>query len=708
MTFLNPLLLVALAAVGVPLMLHLLNVRQPTQVDFSSLAFVKTIERAAVQKIKVKRWLLLALRMLAVACIVMAFARPYWGSATGTLFGPDARSALGVVVDNSASMQQDGPSGPYLDQALQRAQGVLHTLTTGDQAGIWPTVPAPDAAPALVRTQDAARADLDAVALRGGTPDLANRALAAAEAVAQSGQPRTVVYVTSDFQQTRLGDSLRTAWPEGVPLALLPVDTQPRANTGVTALRVASPIVEAGQPVRIEATVAQSGAAPEEVVASLYFDDTRVAQTTVSPRPDAPVTAAFTATPATRGWVSARVEVESDAFAPDDTRYLTFFVPDTRNVLVVRGAGQSTRFVELALSEAVAGDAVDFRTTVIERAALAETDLAAYDAVLLVGPERIASGERTRLRQYVAGGGGVLLFPHRALQADSYTALFEAWGGGQVSGLSGSPGGEASVATLERAAFDHPLFNGMFDARAPTQDRALERPGIWAALNWQPRGAGQTLIALSTGAPFLYEWPLGQGRALAMAVAPSLDWSELPTRGLFVPLLYRSIFYATAGESVQGPNVSIGVPDTRTVQGLAPDAALSLQGPNDAPPLRIEATPRPGGAGITVPALPAPGVYTLRADGQPVLRLAANHNASLTELAPADPESAAAHYRSLGVPSVQVLSVEARPESVASALEAQRAGGALWNVFLGLALICLLAEMAVARLWTPETAAPSA
>ena len=704
MTFLNPLLLVALAAVGVPLMLHLLNVRQPTQVDFSSLAFVKTIEKAAVQKIKVKRWLLLALRMLAVAFLVMAFARPQWGEGAGTLLGPDARSALGIVVDNSPSMQQNGPSGPYLDQAVQRAQGVLRTLRPGDQAGIWPTVPDPDISSALVRTQEAARADLDALEPRGGTPALADRALDAAQAVAQSGQPRKVVYVASDFQRTRLGDSLRTDWPDDVTLALLPVDTQPRPNTGITDLHVASPIVEAGQPVRVEMTVSQVGAAPEEIAASLYFDDERVAQTAVSPAENSK--ASFTATPTARGWVQVRAELEGDAFTPDDTRHATFFVPDTRKVLVVRGRGQSTRFVELALSEEVTGGAVAFNTTVVERSALAQTDIGAYDAVLLVGPQRIASGERTRLKQYVERGGGVLLFPHPTANADSYTALFQAWGGGQVRGVSGTPGGNTSVATLQRAAFDHPLFNTMFDARDAASEPSLERPAIWAALDWQPRGGGQTLIELSTGNPFLYEWPLGQGRALAAAVAPTLDWSELPTRGLFVPLLYRSIFYATAGASVEGPSVQTGTPSTRIVQGLAPDAELTLRSPGRAP-VRVDATPRPGGAQVELPAISSPGVYALQATGNLVQSIAVNHSSVLTDLAPATADEAVAHYENLGVKAVQALSVEARPEAVAKALQKQQAGGALWNVFLMLALACLISEMAVSRLWTPESATPS-
>ena len=704
MTFLNPFALLALVAVGIPLMLHLLNLRQPTTVDFSSLAFVETIEKAAVQRIQVKRWLLLALRILALACLVLAFSRPYWGEGTGTMFGPDARSSIGVVVDNSSSMIQDGPSGAYFDQATQRAQGVLRTVGTGDQVGIWPTLPDEGARSGLVRTAEAAQSDLDALSISGGTPALADRALDAAQAVANAAQPRQVVYVASDFQRTRLGDSLRTSWPDDVTLALLPVDTQPRPNTGVTHARVASPMIEAGSPIDIEASITHIGDAPESVTASLYFNDERVAQSNVSPVADDSVTTTFAASPPDAGWVEARIELEGDAFASDDTRYLSFYVPETREVLLVRESGQPTRFVELALSDAVAGDDIRIETTTIDRTDLSRTNLEDYDAVLLVGPQRLASGERSRLRQYVEEGGGAFLFPHPTPDLESYSALFEAWGGGQATGLSGDPEGDTSIATLDDAAFDHPLFAGMFDASDPTRSPELERPAVWAALDIAPAGGqGQTLMSLSTGAPFLHEWRPGQGRALVSAVAPNLEWSELPTQGLFVPLLYRSLFYISAGSSVEGPSLQTGQPETFTIRQADQAESIRLEGPDDTT-LHPTAHPRPGGWTIDVPPISTPGVYTLRTDSAVLQYVAVNHAPTLTDLRPAPPNEAAAHFEEIGVPAVETVSVEARPEAVAAALEQQQAGGALWNVFVMMALIFLAAEMLVARLWTPEAA----
>ena len=76
MGFLNPLLLVGLAAAAIPIVVHLFNFRRPQRVDFSTLRFVREIEATAMRRVRIRQWLLLALRTLAVLFLVLAFARP--------------------------------------------------------------------------------------------------------------------------------------------------------------------------------------------------------------------------------------------------------------------------------------------------------------------------------------------------------------------------------------------------------------------------------------------------------------------------------------------------------------------------------------------------------------------------------------------------------------------------------------------------------
>ena len=104
MSFLNPLVLLALAAAAIPLLIHLLNLRKPQQVDFSSLTFIKELQRSTMQRVKIKQWLLLALRTLALLFLILAFARPTLTGNLAGVLGGQGPAALGVVVDTSPSM----------------------------------------------------------------------------------------------------------------------------------------------------------------------------------------------------------------------------------------------------------------------------------------------------------------------------------------------------------------------------------------------------------------------------------------------------------------------------------------------------------------------------------------------------------------------------------------------------------------------------
>ena len=62
MTFLNPLVLFGRAAAAIPLIIYLFNVRRPKKVDFSSLVLIKALEKRTIKRVRLKQWLLLALR----------------------------------------------------------------------------------------------------------------------------------------------------------------------------------------------------------------------------------------------------------------------------------------------------------------------------------------------------------------------------------------------------------------------------------------------------------------------------------------------------------------------------------------------------------------------------------------------------------------------------------------------------------------------
>jgi len=705
-SFLNPFVLLALATVAVPLLLHLLNLRRPQKVDFSSLAFVKELQNSAVQRVRIKQWLLLALRMLAVACLVLAFAQP---TLTGGLasVGESVRTARAIVIDNSPSMTLTDKNGAYIDQAKARAREVVAASNEGDDLLVQPLARVDASGTAsLMQSAAAARDGIDRVSVAAGASSLADAIRRAADRLTESTAPRRVVYVISDLQTSALGDSVATAMPEGVAATLLPVGTRSHSNVGVTDVSVRSRIVEVGQPVQIEATVVNYGSEPlPDAVASVYLEDERVAQSTATLNPGQPATLSFTATPGTRGWIRGRVEIENDAFSADDARPFVLHVPRERRVLVVRGEGQPTRYVDLALSSEMIADRLAFQTETISEDALPSTDLGAYDAVLLVGPRSVSSGEVSAIRRYVERGGGVMVFPSAQAQPQDYTALFEALGGGAFRGFSGELGARRPIATFDRVDTEHPLFEGVFDRSggAGSGRSRVESPDVYYALNTPAAGArGQTLIELSNGFPFLQEMRSGQGVALVAAVAPSTEWSDLPVRGLFIPLLYRSVYYLSAGSSVTGETVTAGRASELRITGVSPQESLRLIGPRGTDRVP-EQRSLFGATLLEVGAdLHATGIYDVKAGETQVRRIAVALDAAESNLATSSVEEARTQ---LGT----VLGIDVQPlettdsESVAQALERQRAGTEIWNVFLALALAFLVAEQVIARQWKPET-----
>jgi hypothetical protein len=705
-SFLNPFALLAMAAVVVPLFLHLFNLRQPQTVDFSSLAFVQELQETAVQRVRIKEWLLLALRMLAIACLVLAFAQPTLTGDLGGVAGRTVRTAHALVVDNSLSMRVGSEEGgTALDQAKDRASGVLRTVGGDDEVVVWPTARRGEQEPSLSTNPGVAEDALSALEPRAGAASLARSVAAAAEAVAASDAPRRVVYVAGDFQRSTLGDSIATQVPDGVEVRLLPVGTRAAANVGVTDVSVVSRIAEVGEPVQIEATLVNHGDEPlPNYVASVYLDDERVAQTTTTLEPGLQRTVSFTVTPQRRGWLRGAVATESDDFPPDDRHHFTLHVPEERRVLVVRGTGQQTRYVDLALSSEMTANRIAFQRTAIEESALASAELGQYDTVLLVGPRSLSSGAVDALTRYVERGGGVLLFPSEQATPQTYDGLLQALGAGRVQGFSGSLSGEGSVASFDRVDLEHPLFEGVF-SRERRPDAEIEQPRIYYTANLRPSGrSGQTLIELTSGVPFLHETRMGSGALLWMAVAPTPRWSDLPVRGLFVPLLYRSVYYLSAGASVAGEQLVAGAPGELRISGLPPGTSLRLVGPEG-----TEVAPEQRSLfGATLlrvgRSLDQPGVYDVQAGETLVRRVAVNVDPAESDLRVAPADSAAARLQSVLRAPVQPVEGSGAAE-VAETLRTQQAGTEIWNVFLLLALAFLVAEMVVARVWRPETAA---
>src|SRR5215207_9382897 len=132
MSFLAPLFFVALAGLAIPVLLHLTQREKKQIVHFPSLMFVRRIPYQSVRRRKIHNWLLLFVRLAALALIVAAFARPLFRTGTPIVASGTGARELVVLLDTSYSMSY----GDRWAQARTAAEDALRGLNASDRASL--------------------------------------------------------------------------------------------------------------------------------------------------------------------------------------------------------------------------------------------------------------------------------------------------------------------------------------------------------------------------------------------------------------------------------------------------------------------------------------------------------------------------------------------------------------------------------------------
>ncbi|HYE02778.1 MAG TPA: BatA domain-containing protein [Phycisphaerales bacterium] len=259
MTFLHAGLAVAgVAAVAIPIIIHLLMRRRRTPVRWAAMRFVIEAYKAQRRRLLVERWLLLAVRCLVVLLAGLAIARP---ALTGTGAAAGGRTVY-LLVDNSiaAGVEPAGAPGTALERHRRTALGVLDALgagATGELAADRCAVIAlaGPAEPAILPASadlDAARAALNELAPSASRADLPGGLALAASAIRASlerdaagpAPGRVFVVVLSDFYSG--GAEVTAALPVLPPgvrvLASVPARDSP-GNLAITGLDPLRPVM---------------------------------------------------------------------------------------------------------------------------------------------------------------------------------------------------------------------------------------------------------------------------------------------------------------------------------------------------------------------------------------------------------------------------------------------------------------------------------
>src|SRR5258708_6748582 len=123
MTFLQPFILWGLPLILLSVLIHLLNRMRHRPQPWAAMRFLVSATRSSVSNARLRQWLILALRVLAVLMLVLFLGRPLAGGWLGWALSP-APDAILILLDRSASMETALPGG-----GLSRREQALRSLS---------------------------------------------------------------------------------------------------------------------------------------------------------------------------------------------------------------------------------------------------------------------------------------------------------------------------------------------------------------------------------------------------------------------------------------------------------------------------------------------------------------------------------------------------------------------------------------------------
>ena len=224
--FLYPLFLFGLAAASLPILIHLLNRRRLKRIKFPAVRFILLSQKRISRSYRLRHWLLLALRTLAVVFLAFLLANPIFQTGAG-LFAGGGPVTLVVLLDNSLSMRWSG-DGDGFKQAKEAARLLISALNDGDRAALVPTNITNDVV-RLKSQKDVLLKDLDAIEIADGTANLPSALGKAYELLNQPAGQKEIRLITdmalTGWDQFSVG-GLKQVDPS-IPIKLIRVSGKP-------------------------------------------------------------------------------------------------------------------------------------------------------------------------------------------------------------------------------------------------------------------------------------------------------------------------------------------------------------------------------------------------------------------------------------------------------------------------------------------------
>jgi len=531
LNFFNPYILFGLIAVAIPVLLHILNLQKVQKMEFSTLMFLKELQKSRFRRIRVKQWPLMLTRILIIVFLVLTFADFFIeGYSSG---GKDITKLGLIFADSSYSMNIiDG------QDSMMKTAAILQDKITGlysstDEVRIFH--PGVDAKFDTSFTSQQLKPYLPGILMKS------------AEETEKFNYPVKEVFVISDFQKINFNYAGSGA-DDKTYYYFINSSVKNYPNISVNRLEAVTKIPEPSRPLTYRAVIKNHSAnIITNAALVLNADGIKQEEKTVTLNPYERKEIYFTFNSKKTGFLRTDVIFNAqdgrlDALKEDNSYTEIIYIPDKINIGIISRNSVEAENIKSVFDAANRisgnGNVYDYRISGNI------PDLNSYDVLYICGFDKFTTGETDEIKKYLSAGKGVFIFPAENIDFESYNRTGEFKLTEKIK-----PSAELSIAGLYS---ESPLFEGVFrDADRVIRESDFDKVKINGQYKITLSEKDINLIKMQNLLPLLIESRTGDGSLIMSAVSGGESMSDFSKHALFAPVILKSAGYLSYIKTIE-------------------------------------------------------------------------------------------------------------------------------------------------------------
>ena len=543
MTFLFPSAFWLLGFLSVPIIIHIINRLKLHQVKYSSISLIKELRSSAIYMLNLRKVLILILRLLFITSLILMFARPVTKGFIPGWFAAEQDASLVIIIDNSASMTATRNGKSYLDISKNEVMALLPSFKKETQIIISQTCP-PKIVFKGINTSSDIRNSIKYIEPTNDYDRLWETLNNVIRDEDINGTIKECV-VFSDFMHFPDSSYIKDFNFENSWKFYFIKHGNMDKNLGVASVSFLNRMKILSQLISIETDIKNTGLNNlENIPIELSFNNQRVGQVITEFKPDFGKSFLFQAYPTKDGILESVISVPEDDYLLDNNWYQTIAIMDKINCGVIGPNVEDISLIEMVL-QSIDPDRSFLNISRIFQSKIKRLFLDDLDVVLIHNVEGISEKGVQDLESFLKKGGGVIWF-----QGDSSLENFHS----DLFSMLDFPKQE-NLVTSGVGAFNTEVISDQLYFLQDLQKRTIQKelPEIFSYIKVAISPNHKVHWKLNNDDPLLLEFSKGIGNVFYFSTLLDFRWTDLPIRGMIVPLLYRLLILTGTDEVNTAP-----------------------------------------------------------------------------------------------------------------------------------------------------------